>query len=127
MKISGRCECGSIRFEADEIRPTVNFCHCSQCRRTSGHHWAATQAKHSKFRLISDEGLKWYVSSDRAKRGFCTNCGSSIFFQPIGADHIGIAAGCIDAPTGLTGGKHIFTASKGDYYDITDGLPQVED
>ena len=103
MTITGRCECGSIRFEADEIRPTVNYCHCSQCRRTSGHHWAATRADHDKFRLTASETLKWYESSDIAKRGFCSNCGSSLFFQPNGVDHIGIAAGCIDEPTGPTG------------------------
>lgn len=125
--VTGRCECGSVTFEANEVRPTVNFCHCSQCRRTSGHQWAATRADNDKFRLTSSDTLKWYVSSDIAKRGFCSNCGSSLFYQVNDADHIGIAAGCIDAPTGLTGGKHIFTASKGDYYDIADGLQQVED
>lgn len=34
------------------------------------------------------------------------------------------ALGAIDGPTGITSEKHIFTASKGDYYDINDGLPQ---
>lgn len=125
--ITGRCECGSVKFEADEVRQTVNFCHCGQCRRTSGHHWAATRADLGKFRISSGETLKWYVSSDIAKRGFCGTCGSSLFYKVNDADHIGIAAGCIDEPTGLTGGRHIFTGFKGDYYEIADGLPQVED
>lgn len=123
----GRCECGSIRFEADEVRPTVNFCHCSQCRRTSGNLWAATRADNDKFRLTSSDSLKWYASSDFAKRGFCSDCGSSLFYKVNDADHIGIAAGCFNEPTGLTGAKHIFTDSKGDYYEIADGLPQVKD
>jgi hypothetical protein len=127
MRAIGGCECGSVRFEADDVRDTVNFCHCGQCRRTSGHQWAATRADNDKFRLTSGSTLRWYASSDSAKRGFCGNCGSSLFYQVNDADHIGIAAGCIDEPTGLTGGKHIFTDSKGDYYDIADGLPQVKD
>ncbi|MDG1430664.1 MAG: GFA family protein [Paracoccaceae bacterium] len=127
MNVKGKCECGAVRFEAEDVRETVHFCHCSQCRRTSGHQWAATRADNDKFRFISDETLKWYASSEIAKRGFCGTCGSSLFYQVNGADHIGIAAGCIDEPTGLVGGKHIFTASKGDYYDIADGLPQVKD
>ncbi|SFK36489.1 hypothetical protein SAMN04488518_104288 [Pseudovibrio ascidiaceicola] len=39
---------------------------------------------------------------------------------------IAIAAGCIDAPTNLGIGKHIFVKDKGDYYEITDGAPQIE-
>lgn len=123
--ITGKCECGSVTYEADAVRPTVNFCHCSQCRRTSGHLWAATRADLDKFRLTSQQTLTWYVSSDHAKRGFCNACGSSLFYKINDADHIGIAAGSIDEPTGLQAGQHIFTASKGDYYDINDGLPQL--
>jgi hypothetical protein len=33
-------------------------------------------------------------------------------------------AGALDLPTGLRADKHIFTAEKGDYYEICDGLPQ---
>jgi len=127
MNVTGKCECGAVRFEAQDVRQSVSFCHCSQCRRTSGHHWAATRADNDKFQLTSSDALKWYASSDFAKRGFCGTCGSSLFYQVNDADHIGIAAGCIDEPTGLTGGKHIFTASKGDYYDIADTLPQIRD
>ena len=127
LAVIGGCLCGAVRFEAADARPTVTFCHCSQCRRTSGHHWAATRAPLAKFRLTKDEGLKWFRSSDWAQRGFCGHCGSSLFYRLDEGDGIGIAAGSIDEPTGLAPGKHIFTASKGDYYDIADGLPQVPD
>ncbi len=127
VAIKGGCLCGAVRFEATGARATVNFCHCSQCRRVSGHHWAATRANLADFRLTQDEGLTWFRSSDWAKRGFCRHCGASLFYQLNDAGHIGIAAGSLDTPTGLTGGKHIFVADKGDYYDIADGLPQVPD
>jgi len=127
MAVTGQCECGAVRFEADEVRESVTYCHCSQCRRTSGHQWAATRADLNKFRLSGEEALTWYASSDKAKRGFCSVCGSSLFYQWNGASFIGIAAGCVEEPTGLIGGRHIFTDSKGDYYEITDDLPQVRD
>ncbi len=127
MTVTGHCACGAVIFEADAIRPTPVFCHCSQCRRTSGHYWAASRAALSDFRLTRQDGLKWYDSSDFARRGFCTHCGSSLFYQVNDADHIGIAAGSLDQPSGLAGGRHIFTRFKGGYYDIADGLPQVED
>lgn len=126
-KVTGGCLCGAVRYVAENLRPTTVYCHCSYCRRTSGHLWAATRVKLSNFRLTRDDGLKWYVSSEWAKRGFCQRCGSSLFYQQNDVDHIGIAAGSVDEPTGLRPGKHIFTASKGDYYDIEGDLPQIPD
>lgn len=41
-------------------------------------------------------------------------------------DGIGNAAGCLDSPTDMKIGKHIFVKDKGDYYEITDGAPQIE-
>ena len=121
--LTGRCECGAVAFEASGLRDTVTFCHCSQCRRTSGHYWAATRADVANMTFARDDGLRWYQSSPDSRRGFCQHCGSSLFYQPNGASHMGIAAGCLDLPTGMTPGKHIFTADCGDYYSIPGDAP----
>ena len=97
----------------------------SQCRRTSGHHWAATRAPIDQLVFTQDKGLRWYASSDWAKRGFCGTCGSSLFYRMNDEDGIGIAAGCIDTPNDLTPGKHIFCADKGAYYEIADDAPHI--
>jgi hypothetical protein len=125
--VKGRCECGAIAFEVTELRDTVTFCHCSQCRRTSGHYWAATRADTVNVRFTQDQGLTWYQSSPDARRGFCKLCGSSLFYQPNGAKYLAIAAGCLDLPTGMRAGKHIFTADSGDYYTIPDDAPHIPD
>jgi len=39
-------------------------------------------------------------------------------------DWIAISMGAFDTPTETKLGFHIFVAEKGDYYEITDGLPQ---
>ncbi|PWR01097.1 aldehyde-activating protein [Meridianimarinicoccus roseus] len=117
----GRCECGRVVFEVSELRKTVTVCHCSQCRRTSGHLWASTHAPLDAVRFIEDAGLVWYASSDHARRGFCRNCGSSLFYQENGEGGIGIAAGCLDDTEGLRIGKHIFVADKGAYYPEPEG------
>ena len=51
---TGRCECGAVAYEADSISATASFCHCSQCRRTSGHYWSAVMAPLDGFRLTQD-------------------------------------------------------------------------
>lgn len=124
--LRGRCECGAVAFEVTGARETITMCHCSQCRRLSGHHWAATNAPFENVVFTEERGLKWFVSSDWAKRGFCSECGSSLFYRMNGEAGIGIAAGCFDTPTGFKPGKHIFTKDKGDYYEIAGDAPHID-
>jgi hypothetical protein len=42
--------------------------------------------------------------------------------MPEGDDHVAIAAGTLDQPTGLRTVAHIYVADGGDYYTIADGL-----
>lgn len=116
--INGSCLCGSVRFRLDAPIRDVVACHCTQCRKTSGHHAAFTAVPKEALTLLSDEGLTWYRSSDTARRGFCSTCGSNLFWDPDQEPHISIAAGTIDGPTGKEIAKHLFTDTKGDYYEI---------
>ena len=68
--------------------------------------------------------VTWYRASPNAERGFCSTCGSHLFWKPSNEDYIGILAASVDEPSGLRMAKHIFVDNKGDYYEITDGLPQ---
>ncbi|MFN3260368.1 MAG: GFA family protein [Pikeienuella sp.] len=117
----GSCLCGGVRYEVrGPLRPVV-ACHCSQCRKTTGHHVAATGAPAEALTLTASETLAWYRSSAEAERGFCARCGSNLFWRKDGSGRISIWAGTLDGPTGLTIERHIFAASKGDYYEIAPG------
>lgn len=122
-EFSGHCLCGQVRFHGSfDASCGLALCHCSQCRRWSGHVWSGL----SPLTLVIEAAptLRWYRSSDVAQRGFCGDCGASLFWQRLGSDVIEVAPGAIDGPTGLRAQRHIFVADKGDYYDIADGLPQ---
>ncbi|MFQ5774981.1 MAG: GFA family protein [Kiloniellaceae bacterium] len=122
LRATGRCLCGAVAYELrGPLRDVVN-CHCSQCLRTHGNVAAYTRLGREDLVLTEDRGLKWYRSSDRARRGFCRECGASLFWEPLGADTVAVAAGSIDRPTGLKTIRHIYVADKSDYYDIADGL-----
>ncbi|RYG91136.1 GFA family protein [Loktanella sp. IMCC34160] len=124
---TGSCLCGSVAFSFPDGPEKVTACHCSQCRKTSGHVWAAFHVPLADLTFSRDGGLSWFESSDWAKRGFCNTCGSSLFYQMKGEATINIAAGAVDEPTGLTLTRHIFVADKGDYYSIgADGADQIE-
>jgi len=119
---TGSCLCRQVTYRVSApLRPVI-ACHCRQCRKTSGHHVAATSAPRDAVKIRGD--VTWYCSSGTARRGFCGRCGSNLFWDG-GGNNLSIFAGTLDAPTGLRVAGHIFCADKGDYYEIGDGLPQA--
>jgi len=101
-------------------------CHCRQCRKQSGHYFASADLPKSAVKLSGAEHLNWYQSSAKVRRGFCSRCGSWLFWEPLFQEWTSVALGAIDGETGIKLERHIFVAYKGDYYNIADGLPQEE-
>ena len=121
---TGGCLCGGVRYRlSGSLRPVV-YCHCSQCRRTSGHFVAATAVPNNALAIVADESLEWFASSQEASRGFCRRCGSSLFWRSRARDHLSIMAGTLDDSRGLKAVEHIHVLDKGDYYELTDDLPK---
>ena len=126
-KATGACLCGGVQFAVDGPLSNVIYCHCTQCRKTTGHYFASTACLREHLTITVDRGLRWYESSPEAKRGFCEHCGSSLFWSYKESPSMAILAGSLDLPTGLKAEAHIFVADASDYYTIDDGLPQHAD
>lgn len=125
----GSCLCGAVRLEVQgRLERPPEACHCTQCRKHTGHFLAAVNVRREALTILGSEHVKWYQSSEKVQRGFCSNCGSTLFWNPTidGYQWIAIAMGTFDSPTGVRLGKHTFVNDKGDYYEIDDGLPQSE-
>ena len=120
----GSCLCGAVSFEVTGTLPPPDACHCSQCRKQSGHFWASTDVSRTALTIHGADKLTWFRSSEKVRRGFCSTCGSSLFWDPIKKDTISIAMGAFDLPTGTRLARHIHVADKSDYYELGDGLPQ---
>jgi hypothetical protein len=117
---TGSCLCGAVKFEAQNLRNVI-ACHCQQCRKQTGNYMSATAATDANFKLTESAGLKWYRSSPTAQRGFCGECGSTLFWRGDGRDYTAIAAGALDGVVGLKLEGHIFCDDAGDYYEIAGG------
>jgi hypothetical protein len=126
VRATGHCLCGAVAFEVHGELTPPTACHCSQCRRQTGHYMASSNAKRADFHVTKDDGLAWYRSSDFAQRGFCKDCGSTLFWTRDGGDTISIALGALDPPTGLKIAKHIYVGDKSDYYDVPTDVPIFE-
>ena len=126
MRVTGGCLCGGVSYELNgQLRDVVN-CHCGQCRKTHGHYAAYSSIAEKDMVFKSDSTLRWYESTPGvAKRGFCSECGASLFWKPVNEPRIAVAAGSVNAPTGLRTIKHIYVDDASDYYDFTDNLEKV--
>ncbi len=126
-QLTGGCLCGAVSFEINGPMRDVVLCHCAMCRKTHGHVGAYTNAPKESLHLIESRGLKWHSSSNFARRGFCGECGASLFWERLAGNLISIAAGALDSPTGLTTTLQIFVDSAGDYYSIDPRIAQRKD
>jgi hypothetical protein len=83
MSFTGGCLCGGIRFEVEQPTKWCAHCHCSLCRRAHGAGYV-TWFGVARDRFLLDDSeqlLAWYRSTPGARRGFCSRCGSTLFFE----------------------------------------------
>jgi hypothetical protein len=122
----GRCLCGVVNFAIGGPMAAAVACHCTMCRRQSGHYWVSTNVAEADLTIEGADHLVWHRSSEVAERGFCGKCGSFLFWRRPGSGRIAVAAGSLDLPSGIVIDRHIFVAEKSDYYEIDDGAKQFE-
>lgn len=130
LRASGGCLCGAVKYEVHGALYNVINCHCSKCRRTHGNFSAYASSKREDLKFVEESGLKWYRSvtdeTPDVYRGFCKECGSSLFWDARSDAHMYISAGTLDQPTGLKTIAHIWLSQAGDYYEFTDDIEKHE-
>lgn len=127
VRASGGCLCGGIRYVVRGPLRDVLICHCIDCRRWHGAAAAMTSARRRDVIVDEADLVRWFtVAGDtpRPRRGFCSRCGASLFWDAPERTTIGIAAGTLDQPTGLRTEGHVYVSHASDYeLLVDDGLP----
>ena len=129
-RATGRCLCGAVTYEVRGPLRDILLCHCVECRRWGGHAGAFAAAGNDDLVVGEADALRWIDSPESdhgARSAFCSECGSSLFWQAEASERTGIAAGTLDDPTGLRVVAHIYTHQAGDYERFEDGLPRDPD
>ena len=124
---SGACLCEGIRFRAELPSKWVVHCHCTLCRRAHGAAFVTWVGVDERSSHIEDpeRTLHWYRSSVEAERGFCSRCGSTLFFRSSkwpGELHIALA-NFVD-PVDRAPQAHIFFDTHVDWLALGDELPK---
>jgi hypothetical protein len=121
--LTGGCHCGQLRYEAEGEPFHATWCHCTDCRRSSGAPamaWFSIPA--SGFRVVAGR-LRCHSSSERAQRGFCPDCGTSVTYHGKDLPEVDIATATLDDPSLVPPGDHIFFGSRVAWMVPGDNLP----
>lgn len=95
---TGGCQCGAVRFRANELRDNPHVCYCRMCQKATGNLFASLVG-------VRYEHLTWtrgkpaeFLSSAAAARGFCLNCGTPLYYRSASGPHVSIGVGAFDEP-----------------------------
>jgi hypothetical protein len=116
--MTGACLCKAVTFTADGVASQFSACHCGMCRRWNGGapYFAVAVAS---VAFATSEHIGRYESSPWAERGFCTRCGTHLFYFLRPAQRYLMAMGCFDDPSQLTMSREIFIDRKPDGYALS--------
>lgn len=106
----------------------IGYCHCESCRRATG----AAAATHVGANLSDIEfvtgKLKLFESSPGVRRGFCSDCGSSLTYDSDRYEHyMQIYIGSFDEPERLSPRAHVNCAERISWFNTEDELAHFDD
>jgi hypothetical protein len=126
--LEGGCHCGAIRYSVEGAPVYHALCHCSDCRRATGAplvSWALF--RNENFSILQGEP-KAYASSENARRHYCADCGTSLFYtnEIVFPNMTDVQSGTLDDPGALPLQIHVQTAERVPWMKDIDALPQFE-
>lgn len=124
---TGSCLCRAVRFEIDGELAPIQVCHCGDCRKAQGGPFGTNiPIETANFRLLSGaEEMRAYEATPGKERVFCGRCGGPLFSRLKSRPQaMRIRAGALDGVLEAEIGFHFHTASKANWWPITDDKPQ---
>lgn len=95
---SGGCQCGAVRFHSTQLWENPHLCYCRMCQKATGNLFAAlVSVRHEHLTWTRGEPAR-FRSSENVDRGYCSQCGTSLFYQTIGGERVSMSIGAFDEP-----------------------------
>ncbi len=117
LKLTGQCMCGAVKFSATAAKPTVGVCHCDMCRRWGSGPFMEVDCQEVNFE--GEDAISTIRSSEWAERGFCSKCGSSLFYRIVESNEYQMSAGLLDDTSELQMSLQVFTDVKPAFYEFS--------
>lgn len=131
MKLTGRCYCGELRYEAEGAPLFQAQCHCRECQYLSGGAENVFMAMPADgFRYVQGQPKTFSRSDlpDAVSREFCADCGTQIITRtPRNPQMVILKVGTLDDPSQFHGPQAaIWTADKQPWHIVPEGVPAFE-
>ena len=123
----GGCLCGNVRYEVSVPHAEYAICHCDMCRKWSAGPYMSVHCRGDDVGWINDTRLRWFRSSKWAERGFCSTCGSSLFYRLANNPQmlLIVSVDSLDDASGITLKRHIYVDEQPDRYAFADTTPRI--
>lgn len=122
IEVSGGCQCGAVRYHANQMLDNSHLCHCRMCQKAVGNIFAALVA-------APDEKLAWtrgqpsvWRSSEHVERGFCANCGTPLFYRDLNSGRTNLTIGSLDNPGDFPPGANTCTENMVPWFGAISGM-----
>lgn len=133
MKVTGRCHCGKISFEADIDPAQVRICHCTDCQTLSGSAFRVNVASLPGTFVLKSGAPKSYIkttadSGNHRAHGFCPDCGTPLWATSTDANprSYGLRVGTLDCRADLKPSRQGWFRSALPWSQNLTGVAQVE-
>lgn len=117
-KSESSCLCGAVKISVAKINPKFSVCHCESCRTWGGAPFFAVQCG-TDIEFQGEEFVTTYESSSWASRGFCTTCGTHLFFKFKESGDYNMPVGLFPNLEGLEMSMQYFSDQRPSYYCFT--------
>lgn len=109
------CLCGAVKIVAEQVNPRFTVCHCQSCRTWGGAPFFALKCG-TKVKIEGEDKVKMYESSSWASRGFCTECGTHLFYKLKKTGEYNMPVGMFSSLKGLEMDMQYFSDKRPSYY-----------
>jgi hypothetical protein len=116
--LEGKCHCGAVTVSIPDDSPGVIACHCGDCQKLHGNFFAMLAVDRDKLQWGADSSVKWYDSSNKARRSFCKKCGSRLAKDPHGSPKVLVSVGLFPKDIARRIQKQVMPESKPAWYDL---------
>ena len=125
ITLEGGCHCGAIRYRLGSMPFDSDFCHCIDCRKATGAPFGVwMDFEQGQVSWLKDQPWQ-YTSSDKVRRGFCRDCGTSLTYQHLDhPDYLSLSVSTLDEPEAVSPNYHIYTGQSIAWASVDDRLPR---
>lgn len=115
MTLTGRCQCGAVRYRHVGRVGPLYICHCRECQKQSASAFGMSLVVDAVGLASTGEVRLWQRATDSGRRlacAFCPGCGTRLWHRSEGGATLTLKAGTLDEPVDAAAAIHIWTSRR---------------